>query len=82
MKVFPFDAKTGFVGRLMLNAMLIRHDYPPAIIHAEDRHVYFAALDGHPQDMVPVVVEAISATIQAASQHSEHALSQMRRRRA
>ena len=77
MKVFPFDAKTGLVGRLMLNAMLIRHDYPPAIIHAEDRHVYFAALDGHSEEMVSVVIDAISSTITAASQYSARYLNSL-----
>lgn len=66
MRVFPFDGRTGVVGRLMMNYILTRNFYPPAIIHASDRHYYFAALNGHPSDMVPVLVEAMKGTIEAA----------------
>lgn len=71
MHVFPFDEKTGLVGRLMLNAILLRHDYPPAVFHANDRHLYFAALNGHRSDLIPVVVDAVSSTITAAATFSE-----------
>lgn len=66
MRVFPFDERSGMVGRLMMNFLLLRNGYPPAIIHAHDRHHYFAALNGYRTDLVPVVVNAISSTIQAA----------------
>ena len=66
MKVFPFDHRTGMAGRLMMNYLLVRAGYPPAIIHAHDRHLYFSALDGKRDDLVPVVVSAISAAIEAA----------------
>lgn len=66
MRVFPFDERTGMVGRLMLNFLLLKNGYPPAIIHASDRHHYFAALSGYRTDLVPIVVDAVSATIQAA----------------
>jgi Fic family protein len=72
MKVFPFDEKSGLVGRLMLNALLVSQGYPPAVIHAQDRHHYFAALNGHRTDMIPVVVEAISSTMQAATMFMRH----------
>lgn len=66
MRVFPFDGRSGVVGRLMMNYILIKNFYPPAIIHASDRHYYFAALNGHPSDMIPVLVEAMKGTIEAA----------------
>lgn len=68
MKVFPFDEKSGVVGRLLMNYMLISNGYPPAIIHAMDRHHYFAALDGHRTDLIPVVVDALRSTLEAARQ--------------
>lgn len=71
MRVFPFDERTGLVGRLMLNYILISNDYPPAIIHANDRHLYFAALSSHPNDLVPLIVESIKATIGAAEHFSQ-----------
>lgn len=66
MRVFPFDERTGMVGRLMLNFILLKNDFPPAIIHATDRHLYFAALNGHRTDLVPVVADAVRSTISAA----------------
>ena len=69
MRVFPFDDRTGVVGRLIMNFMLMKNDYPPAAIHAMDRHHYFQALRGHESDMVPVVVDGIKATIDAADAH-------------
>lgn len=66
MKVFPFNEKSGIVGRLMMNYLLVRAGYPPAIIHAHDRHLYFSALDGGRMDLVPLVVDAISSAVDAA----------------
>lgn len=71
MKIFPFDEKSGVVGRLMMNYLLVKNGYPPAIIHAMDRHLYFSALDGHRTDLVPVVVDAVRSTIDAARVFSE-----------
>ncbi len=76
MRVFPFDERTGIVGRLMMNYILTKNFYPPAVIHANDRHHYFAALNGHRTDMVPVVVEAMKGTITAARLFSERVAQQ------
>ncbi len=78
MKVFPFDERTGLVGRLMLNAILMRHDYPPAVIHASDRHTYFGALNAHRADLIPVVVDAVSSTISAATTFSSSQIATIR----
>lgn len=66
MRVFPFDERTGVVGRLMLNFLLLKHHFPPAIIHATDRHHYFDALKGSRSELVEVVADAIRCTIGAA----------------
>jgi len=74
MHVFPFDQRSGVVGRVMMNWILVRGGYPPAIIHAMDRHHYFAALDGHRTDLIGVLVDAIRSTIEAARLFSERRL--------
>ncbi len=66
MHVFPFDERTGVVGRLMMNFLLLKNDFPPAIVHATDRHHYFGGLRGHRTDLVSVVADAIRSTISAA----------------
>jgi Fic family protein len=43
--VHPFEDGNGRVGRLLLNLMLLRGGYPPAIIKNEWRLVYLEALD-------------------------------------
>jgi len=71
MRVFPFDGRTGLVGRLVLNYLLLKNDYPPALIHATDRHRYFEALRGHREDLVPVVSDGIKSTIGAAAEFTD-----------
>jgi len=71
MTVFPFDERTGVVGRLLMNFLLFKNDYPPALIHATDRHHYFQALRGHRDDLVPVVADGIKSTIGAASEFTD-----------
>ncbi len=66
MHVFPFDDRTGVVGRLMLNFLLLKNNFPPAIVHATDRHHYFQGLRGARADLVPVVADAVRSTIAAA----------------
>ena len=82
MRVFPFDERTGVVGRLMLNFLLLRHQFPPAIIHATDRHLYFDALNGHRTDLVPVVADATRSTIAAARALQQESKAPSRHRRA
>lgn len=74
MKLFPFDEKSGEVGRLLMNYILIKNGYPPAVIHAMDRHHYFAALDGSRTDLISVLVVALKATLEAADAFSSHRL--------
>jgi Fic family protein len=43
-RVHPFLDGNGRVGRLVLNLLLIRLGYPPAIIYKRDRERYMGAL--------------------------------------
>ena len=82
MKVFPFDERTGMVGRLMMNFILLKHNFPPAIIHATDRHHYFGALEAPQAELVAVLADALRSTIAAARLHQERTFGRTRRRRA
>lgn len=44
-RIHPFRDGNGRTGRLLLNLMLVRGGYPPAIIYKRDRSKYLRALD-------------------------------------
>lgn len=43
-RIHPFSDGNGRVGRLVLNLLLVRYGYPPAVIHKRDRVKYLDAL--------------------------------------
>ena len=56
--IHPFADGNGRTGRLALNYFLLTHDYPPVIIHEQDRNDYFQALekwDNH-QELSPMLL--------------------------
>ena len=59
LRVFPFATDSGKVARLLMNLLLLRSGYPPAIIHSTDRQRYYEALKGSTATMNSIVQEAI-----------------------
>jgi Fic family protein len=59
LRVFPFTHDSGKVARLMMNLLLLRSGYAPAIIHATERQRYYDALKGASTAMNQIVQEAI-----------------------
>lgn len=43
--IHPFADGNGRTGRLLMNYLLLLLDYPPVIIHEEDRRAYYGALE-------------------------------------
>lgn len=66
MQTWPFDARSGTAGRLLLNHWLMSAGYPPAIIHATDRQAYYQALEQGPEEMVTVIADAIGGVLHNA----------------
>jgi len=59
LRVFPFPNDSGKVARLLMNVILLRSGYPPAIIHSTERQRYYEALKGSLPTIMSMVNEAI-----------------------
>ncbi len=65
LRVFPFPQDCGKVARLLLNILLLRAGYPPAIIHSTERQRYYDALRGTLPVIVTMVTESITNALQS-----------------
>ncbi len=75
LRVFPFPNDSGKVARLLMNALLLRGGYPPAIVHSTERQRYYEALKGSSAAMTQIVHEAIEnnlASIEKLMEGYEH----------
>ena len=59
MAVFPFTDLSGKVGRLLMNVLVMRAGYLPAVIHAIDRQRYYESLKQQPRVVQALMTEAI-----------------------
>lgn len=59
LRVFPFATDSGKVARLMMNLLLLRSGYPPAIVHSTERQRYYEALKGSSATMTQIVTDSI-----------------------
>jgi hypothetical protein len=58
LRVFPFAHDSGKVSRLLMNMLLMRAGYEPAIIHSTERQRYYEALKGSAAIILHMVQEA------------------------
>jgi len=63
LRVFPFTIDSGKVARLVMNLLLLRSGYPPAIIHSTERQRYYEALKGSSATMQSIVQDAIENSV-------------------
>ncbi len=59
VRTFPFPNDSGKVARLLMNVLLLRAGYPPAIIHSTERQRYYEALKGQ----LPIIVMLVNESI-------------------
>jgi Fic family protein len=63
LRIFPFASDSGKVARLVMNLVLLRSGYPPAIIHSTERQRYYEALKGSSATMHSIVQDAIENSL-------------------
>ncbi|HLK38100.1 MAG TPA: Fic family protein [Polyangiaceae bacterium] len=63
LRIFPFATDSGKVARLVMNLLLLRSGYPPAIIHSTERQRYYEALKGSSTTMHLIVQDAIENSL-------------------
>ncbi|HEX7481160.1 MAG TPA: Fic family protein [Polyangiales bacterium] len=63
LQIYPYPKHSGRVARLMMNLMLLREGYPPAILHSTDRQRYYDALRASADATSSIVQEALENSV-------------------
>jgi Fic family protein len=66
LQTYPYPKHSGKVGRLLMNMMLLREGYPPAILHATDRQRYYDALRTSADATSAIIQEALENSLDSA----------------
>jgi Fic family protein len=66
LHIYPFPKHSGKVARLVMNLILLRNGYPPAVIHATERQRYYEALKSSENAASAIVHEALVASVESA----------------
>ena len=73
LHIYPFPRHSGKVARLVMNLTLLRHGYPPVIIHATERQRYYEALKTSDNAVAKLVNEALGASVESGIRYFEEA---------
>jgi Fic family protein len=66
LQVYPFTKNSGKLARLLMNLLLMREGYHPAIIHSTERHGYYEALRGSAATIGNIVTESLANSVDSA----------------
>ncbi len=65
LHIYPFPVHSGSVARFVMNLLLLRSGYPPAIVHATERQRYYDALRTKVDATAAIVHEALVASVES-----------------
>jgi len=71
ISIYPWPRHSGKVARLLMNAILLREGYVPAIVHAIERQRYYEVLRNPHSGLTSLITESIVGTIEAAEKFLE-----------
>jgi Fic family protein len=63
LKIYPWTKNSGKVARLLMNFVLLRHGYLPAVVHSIERQRYYEALRFDNDTLLNLVVESLENSI-------------------
>lgn len=66
LTIYPFPKHSGKVARLLMNLILLRQGYPPAVIQATERQRYYEAIKSSADDTAQLVSDALVASVESA----------------
>ena len=68
--IYPWIKNSGKVARLLMNYVLLKHNYVPAVIHAVDRQRYYEALRAHSHaELAALIEEALHNAIESTTRY-------------
>jgi Fic family protein len=71
LQIYPFKKHSGKVARLLMNLILLRAGYPPAVIHATERQRYYEALKTSADAVASLTTEALTASVESTIHYFE-----------
>lgn len=80
MAIYPWTKNSGKVARLLMNLMLIREGYPPAVIHSIERQRYYDSLRLENGHLAWLIIESLSNYVATATRFLDE-LAELRRSR-
>jgi len=67
LNTYPWTKNSGKVARLLMNYILLRHGYLPAVIHSIERQRYYEVLRFENEGLLNLVVESLENSIETTT---------------
>jgi Fic family protein len=67
LNIYPWTKNSGKVARLLMNFILIKHGYLPAVIHSIERQRYYEVLRFENEGLMNLVIESLENSIETTA---------------